>query len=122
MLTDFERGACFSGIEAVGLAGKPIIEIMGRYLTSQERDDLLGELNDLLKTSTVPDVKCFVEESDPASISVYGFYRHPWALVALKSYRTWADSISAEDRSWIEGLLYGYTPDAIAEWVTRKTS
>ena len=115
VLTNFEWGQCIASIEAVQRLDKPIAEVSAvkAFLPDLEAD-LEGCLGFFRGTS---DVKFWTREADPGRYR-YGFYKAPWTLQALDFLDRM--DLSRIDRAWISGLLFGYRPGAIQEFIEAR--
>lgn len=114
ILSEFEIGQAMAAIESVARSGKPLAEVGCRAgnLADIEHDltACLGSLRD------AADVKIWMREAGDRVR--FGFYIQPWVLEALTFVET-AD-VSAVDRHWINGLLFGYRPEAIQQFIDAR--
>lgn len=102
-----------AAIDAIALTGKPVAEVSCRKvrLADLENDlakclELAGEVGNVRPWTKIVGARVR-----------YGFYREQWVLDALNFLdRT---ELSDVDRSWISGLLFGYRPDAIQQYISR---
>lgn len=119
ILSDFEVARSLAAIEAVGRASKPVAEVGNVKLSSSRVAELDGDLAQCLRLAGEPEVKPFVLREEGGRWS-YGFYRHSWARDALEFLRRRhrGARLSAYDRDWIAGLLFGYSPEAIQRFLT----
>lgn len=116
LLSEYEIGRAVSAIEAVSRCDKPISEVGG--IEAQQPDletDLIGCLR-LVRGAD--DVRYWIKPS--GSRLRFGFYREPWALDALEFLDN-AD-LDESNRAWISGLLFGYRPKAIQDFIARQAS
>ena len=114
VLSEYEIGRSISAIEAVLRTDKPIAEVGCRQTAVVDLEADLQRCLDLVRR---PCPVRFWTRTDGSRIR-YGFYLHPWAVEALD----FLDHSALEDaeRAWIGGLLFGYRPDAIQEYITRR--
>ena len=105
-------GEAFGLIRAIQMHGKPIGEIGS---ARAKRSDILEDLRGCLKIMRNP--KGIFPWIRPAGGGRYrfGYFSQPWTLRAL----TFLDrtTLKQTDRSWIGGLLYGYRPDLIQQFI-----
>ena len=114
ILSEYEIGRSISAIEAVLRTDKPIAEVGCRQGTLSDLEaDLQGCLDLVQRQCPVQ----FWTRQDGPRIR-YGFYLQPWAIEAL-DFLDRAD-LGEPERAWIGGLLFGYRPDAIHEYITRQ--
>ena len=122
-LSDYERGRCAAAIEAVGRRDKPLAEVCETSVPVQTIKKILGELLNEYRQGNVDlpcDVRGFIFEMKSGR-STYGFFRESWALRAYSVVRgEWAFTL--QDREWIQGLLFGYTPHVIQRFVDAATA
>jgi hypothetical protein len=115
VLTEYEIGRAVWAAEIIAKSDKPVAEIGSRAITSPEA--LENDLRECLKlASEALDVKIWMRRSDGGRIR-YGFYREAWVPAAL-DFLDRAD-LPDVDRSWINGLLFGYRSDAIQRFIDR---
>jgi hypothetical protein len=119
ILTEYECGRAQMAIEWVSRSQKPIVEIGGRALNDCDLRALAHDLNRCIATSG-ESVRAFVIPDKTPGYCCYGFYRHPWAIKAL----LFAWGIEREDHNrehqslWLQGLVFGYSPDAIQRFMS----
>jgi hypothetical protein len=114
VLSEYEIGRCMSAIDAVAMLGKPIAEVMTRL---GPLADLESDLAQCIKLS---------EKTDQVNFWVrplghkfrYGFYKEAWTLQAL-DFLDRTTTLNPYDRDWITGLLFGYRPDRIQEFLDK---
>jgi len=115
VLTEYEIGRCMSAIDDVGMLNKPIAEVMTRTAGIYDlQDDLTKCLE--LSGRVGSDIRYWIRPSGQRLR--YGFYRHLWALQALEFLDR--GELSQFDRDWISGLLFGYAPERIQEFVDKQ--
>jgi hypothetical protein len=72
---------------------------------------------------------CLRVERDPPGVSLWirpsgdgrfrcGYYGQPWTLEALDFLDR--VELNQTDRDWIQGLLFGYRPEKIQEFIDRQ--
>jgi hypothetical protein len=115
-LTAFELALRKSAIEAVALLGKPVAEVI--TIPCDDLPALASELAECI-ADYAPHVKAFIRETEPGYVN-YGFFVHSWVLDAL-DYCVRTD-IPEPHLHWIQGLLFGYRPDAIERFLTSSES
>lgn len=116
LLSEYEVGRAVSAIEAVSRSDKPIAEVGS---TQAERGDLEADLKGCLAlVRGVEDVRFWIKVAS-GTLLRFGFYREPWALDAL-DFLDRAD-LPETDRAWISGLLFGYRPTAIQNFIARQS-
>lgn len=114
VLSEYEIGHGVSAIEAVLRSDKPLAEVGCRRANLADLEaDLQGCL-DLVSESG--DVKFWTRPYGPRFR--YGFYREPWALHALDFIDR--GELDPLERAWISGLLFGYRPRAIQQYIDRQ--
>ena len=116
-LTGYETGAAMAAICAVSLCDKPIAEVGNVKLQQSQLHLLEEDLRRCIDLADKPDVKCFVMATADQDRWSYGFYRQPWAWEALKFIDQEGRNLPDFHRDWIVGLLFGYTPSSIEEYV-----
>lgn len=116
VLDDYTLGRAILAIQEVAVGHKPIAEIM----TMRERkSDIEYDLRACIRECCSRNgrkVRYWIlpTRDDPTRFR-FGFYREPWTFAALK-FLDEAD-LPAFDRDWIQGLLFGYRPDAIQKFL-----
>ena len=94
-------------------------ERTGKPPSSLDVADLEADLRGCLDfVGRVGEVKFWTRQAGDVSLFRYGFYREPWALQAL-DFMDQAEDLCDTDRAWMNGLLFGYSPQAIQEYITR---
>ena len=117
VLTEFEIGMCDSAIVAIERQGKPFADISQR---SCNLVDLKADLAGCLKSHKGSGVKYWTmtHRQFGCVYHSYGFYKEPWTLAAMDFvYRS---KLGELNRSWIQGLLFGYRPESIQEFIDKK--
>ena len=121
ILTEYERGRAQIAIEWVARAQKPIVEIGGRSLKNCDLNALAEDLN-LCIAESGEVVKGFVIPFGTTDYCCYGFYCESWAIKALLSVQENESlSLNPQNRAWIQGLLFGYSPDAIQRFISASS-
>lgn len=122
-LSDYECGRCAAAIEAVGRRDKPIAEVCETSVPVSEIIKSLGELLLNYHQGNVDapiDIHAFIYTLT-ADRFIYGFFREPWTLRAYSIVRgNW--ELTYQDPEWIQGLLFGYTPQAIQRFIDAATT
>ncbi len=113
VMSEYEIGRCMSAITAVMLLDKPIAEVMTR---KADRKALESDIRNCIRLSRTKKVQFFIRKVGPCY--TYGFYREPWALRALNFMDK--TNLDQYNRDWINGLLFGYHPRAIEEFLRRN--
>lgn len=114
VLPEYMIGRAVSAIEAVSMLGKPIAEVSS--IKASEKD-VLNDLKGCLALSPASEgIQPWIW-ADSGRMR-FGFYREPWALEALK----YVDQMDPKDlnRHWIAGLLFGYRPERIQEYLDKE--
>ena len=116
VLTEYEIGRCMQSIEDVELLGKPIADVCGRYAKPSE---LKADLRECLRSRGMKKIKFWIRQHvETKGFYSYGFYKEPWTLAAMDFvYRS---KLGELNRSWIQGLLFGYRPESIQEFIDKK--
>ena len=120
ILQDYEIGAIQAALNWVVLGGKPIVEVGGHMLQTEEIPRLADDLNQCIKISHYKDVYAFIMK-DRNGWWQYGFYQYPWALEAMLFLRDESPCIQGDHRHWIQGLLFGYDPSAIHRFISSES-
>ena len=117
VLTEYECGRAQMAIEWVARSQKPVVEIGGRPSNDRELFALAADLNQCIARSGET-VIGFIIPDKLRDYCCYGFYRYPWAIEALLD--VWEIERAPEDtRSlWRQGLLFGYSPEAIQTFIS----
>ena len=110
-------------IEAVSLRDKPIAEVCETSASIPDIEKTLTALLTDFREGSIDapsDVQGFIFPLT-SERSTYGFFREPWALRAYSVMRgSW--KITYQDREWMQGLLFGYTPRAIQRFIDAATA
>jgi hypothetical protein len=115
VLTEYEVGRAILAAEIIARSEKPVAEVGCQKVVSIA--SLTDDLHECIRLAGRADnVKVWTRETS-GSRTRYGFYRERWVLDALDflDRSTLADA----DHAWISGLLFGYRPDAIEEFIAR---
>jgi hypothetical protein len=117
ILSDYEVGRSITAIEIVGRGTKPLAEIGNTTILPNQVEELEREIKTCLALAREPHVKGFLMAQDEGRW-VFGFYREPWVLEALEFLDQDAHLLPEYHRDWISGLLFGYTPSAVQEFLS----
>ena len=118
LLTEYELGRCLAGIEAVERLGKPLAEVGGKATTIEEAERLRRELRAFARRSGASSAKPYVTRAEDGW-TTFGFYVQPWTLDAMAFIEERGGSLD-EHLHWIQGLLFGYRPEAIGKFLRRR--
>jgi hypothetical protein len=111
VLSEFEIGQASAAIEAVGRQGKPIAEVGCRAAAREDIEhDLRANLADRREANRV-----FVWIRPAGDRFRFGYYSEAWTQSALDFLER--ANVEDSDRHWISGLLFGYQPSAIQEFI-----
>jgi hypothetical protein len=117
-LTEYECGRAQMAIEWVARSQKPIVEIGGRPVKGCDFVGIAADLNRCIADSGEA-VRGFVMPDRALGYCCYGFYRYPWAIAALLCvWGGWRDWRKPRHSLWIQGLLFGYSADAIQRFMS----
>lgn len=114
VFSEYEVGRAVSAIEAVSRADKPVAEVGAAVALHADLECDLKECLALVRGCE--DVRFWIKE-DGGELR-YGFYREAWVMDALAFLD--AAELAEKDRTWINGLLFGYRPAAIQDFMKRK--
>lgn len=121
ILTEYERGRAQIAIEWIARAQKPIVEIGGRSFKNCDLNALAEDLN-LCIAQSGEVVRGFVIPFGITDYCCYGFYRYRWVINALLSVQeNELLSLDPQNRVWVQGLLFGYSPDAIQRFISSSS-
>lgn len=113
ILSDYETGRLIALIEWVSRGGKPIADCASRYLDEEKRASLRRDLAEALELANEPTVHGYVLAHTSADgFFEYGVFAHQWALDA----RIHLEQHKGPD--WLQGLVFGYSSDAIRAFTT----
>ena len=115
VLSEYEIGRCLSAIDAVVLLGKPIAEVSSLSAEMADLEDDLRHCQELAGNRGRV-ARFWIRQSE--SRLRYGFYKEPWTLQALDFLNQ--ATLTHFDRDWINGLLFGYRPEMIQEFLDRQ--
>ncbi len=117
VLSEYECGRAQMAIEWVARSQKPIVEIGGCPIKGCNLYDLANDLNRCILLSG-ESVRAFVMPDRAKGYCCYGFYRYEWAIRALLVL--WGDQTpkGPYHSLWLQGLLFGYGPDAIQRFIS----
>jgi hypothetical protein len=117
-LTEYECGRAQMAIEWVARAQKPVVEIGGRPIQGCDLKAVACDLNRCIDESG-EDVRGFMIPDRMPGFCCYGFYRYPWAIEALLfAWKGWQAASEARQSLWLQGLVFGYSPDAIHRFIS----
>lgn len=117
VLSEYEIGHCSQAINMMTRVGKPICEIMTRHADPEDLEhDLVLCIRQANQVGKVFHYFRAIH-SHPGKFN-YGFYTHRWAMEALDFIDK--NEIPSYHRSWILGRVFGYTPDAIQEFIDKN--
>lgn len=117
ILSDYELGSATAAIQAIALSGKPVAEVGCRRA---DLADLEADLQGCLRLADAGAEIQFWTKAATGGRYRYGFYAQPWVLSAI-DFLDRAD-LAETDRSWINGLLFGYRTDAIQQFIDRSAT
>ena len=119
ILSEYEIGLCTEAIRAVSLLGKPFSKVSMR---SGGLADLKADLAGCLKSNNSSGVRYWIRRYKFRGYLWYryGFYKEPWTLEALDFCDR--SKLSDFDRSWIQGLLFGYKDNQIQKFIDKKVN
>jgi hypothetical protein len=118
VLTEYECGRAQMAIEWVARAQKPVVEIGGRPIEGCDLEALAVDLNRCIDESGEA-VRGFIIPDRMPDFCCYGFYRYPWAIEALLfAWKGWQAASEARQSLWLQGLIFGYSPDAIHKFIS----
>lgn len=116
VISEYEVGRAMSAIEAIELLDKPIAEVITRHAVLADLEDDLCHCLELAGNPS--GVNFWTRPTGDGKKFRCGFYREAWTLKALDFLdRT---ELSQLDRAWISGLLFGYRPTAIQQFIMEK--
>jgi hypothetical protein len=122
MLTEYECGRAQTAIEWVARSQKPIVEIGGSPIRDCDLRALARDLNHCISQSG-ESVRGFVIPDKTPGYCCWGFYQYPWAIEALLA--AWGNKRASNDARyslWLQGLVFGYSPDAIQRFISSASS
>lgn len=117
VLSEYEVGRAVAAIEAVSRSDKPLAEVGCRDAPD---GDLKSDLEGCLKLVRGAHSVRYWTKPSKGDGCRFGFYKLPWALDAL-AFLERVD-LDETDRAWISGLLFGYHPRAIQEYIGRQAA
>ena len=112
VLTEYECGRALTAIEWVARAQKPIVEV-GRYPVANCDVRSLAHDLDRCVIMSGETVRGFIMPTKDSAFCCYGFYRYAWAIQALLAVYEAEPVIDPYGSLWLQGLVFGYSPDAI---------
>lgn len=113
ILSDYEAGRLIALIEWVSRGGKPIADCASRYLSEEQKAALCRDLAEALVLAGEPNVSGYILTHYSADdFFEYGVFAHQWALDA----RIHLEQHKGPD--WLQGLVFGYSSDAIRAFTT----
>jgi hypothetical protein len=122
LLTDFEFARCMAAIEAVDRLGKPAAEIGPKRVPRAQRGVLARELRGIVASMGVGEIREYVSKSEAGGWVTFGFYRFGWVRDALTFLEKEAGSLDERTRGWVQGLVFGYRPEAIEEFLSASSA
>jgi len=120
-LTEYECGRAQVAIEWVARSQKPVVEIGGRPSKDCNLATLAADLNQCIKHSGEA-VRGFIIPDKLSDYCCYGFYRYPWAVEALLDVWKIERAPESTRSLWRQGLLFGYSPEAIQTFISSASS
>jgi hypothetical protein len=114
VLSEYEVGRVMAAIETIARLSKPIAEVGCRKISMAA---LESDLRECLALASADGVRFWTKTFGDRVR--YGFYRESWALDALDFLER--RDLSQTDRAWISGLLFGYRPDAIQQFISSRS-
>ena len=111
ILTEYELGQASVAIESVARLGKPIAEVGSR---AGRREDIEHDLRACLADRREARHLMIWIRADAERLR-FGYYAEPWTQRALDFLDR--PGLELADRHWICGLLFGYQPGAIQEFI-----
>ncbi len=115
VLSEYEIGRATWAAQMIARSDKPVAEVGACLAVSL--DAVMADLHECLNLAGhIDGVKVWSRPASGGRVR-YGFYREAWVLDALDflDRATVADT----DHAWISGLLFGYRPDAIQDFIAR---
>lgn len=114
LLSQFELARCLSAIEAVERLGKPAAEIGSKHIAPGAMPVFMAELDRLAEG--IPGIRWYAYDDGDGRV-VFGCYRFEWVGMALDFVEKMGDSLDEHTRAWVQGLIFGYRPEAIESYV-----
>ena len=123
LLTDYECGRALTAIEWVARSQKPIAEFGGRPIRGCDFRALAHDLNGCIAQSR-EDVRGFIIPDKMKGFCCYGFFKYRWAVEALLDIwgKTKSGPIRLRRVLWMQGLVFGYSPDAIQRFISSASA
>jgi hypothetical protein len=122
LLTDFEFARCMAAIEAVDRLGKPAAEVGPKRVPLAQRGALTEELRRIVASMGVAEIREYVSRSEAGGWVTFGFYRFGWVRDALEFLEREAGSLDERTRGWVQGLVFGYRPEAIEGFLSASSA
>lgn len=119
LLSQFELARCLSAIEAVERLGKPAAEIGSKRLAPGTLPVLMTELHRLAEH--VPGLQWYTYDDGGGRVT-FGCYRFDWVGKALDFIEKMGGSLDESTRAWVQGLIFGYRPEAIEDYVRSSSA
>jgi hypothetical protein len=111
ILSEFEIGQAVAAIESIARSDRPLAEVGCRLADPADLEhDLSACLASANETGRV-----WIWLRKAGDRYRFGFYSQPWVLRALELVE--GTDLQQSDRDWINGLLFGYRPDAIQRYL-----
>jgi hypothetical protein len=117
VLTEYEVGRAVWAAQMIARSDKSVAEVGACKV--ETLDALTADLLQCLKIAGhAAGVKVWTRPTSGNRVR-YGFYREAWVLDALDFLDR--AKLADADHAWISGLLFGYRPDAIQDFIARTT-
>src|ERR1700694_23584 len=117
-LSEYECVRAQIAIEWVARSAKPIVEIGGRVISECDIGRLADDLDRCITLSGEL-VQAFIIQDKVPDYCCYGFFRHPWVINALLcAWGVRPLDADPDDSLWLQGLVFGYSPDAIQQFIS----
>src|ERR1017187_8657422 len=114
LLSQFELARCLSAIEAVDRLGKPAAEIGSKRLAPDALPAFMAELHRLADESA--GIRWYAYDDGNGRFT-FGCYRFEWVERALDFVEKMGGSLDEHTRAWVQGLIFGYRPEAIENYI-----
>jgi hypothetical protein len=113
---DYWSARCLFAIESVSRTGKPVAEVGEMRCSRDEKSALEEFLRRRVEEFGDRDVNSYVRRTGPNRYA-FGFFVFPWVRDAIRFIGSGGRPLRESDRHWIQGLLFGYRPDAIQRFL-----
>jgi hypothetical protein len=116
VLTEYELGLARRAIEEVSKKNRALTEVCTQTCDLQL---LQADLSDCV-AEYGPGKVVHVWTKTHGGRHRYGFYSHPWVKKAFDL----VDAMDPDDpnRHWMQGLLFGYSPESIQEFFDKQVN